>query len=248
MKRFFSTKQITKTGIIMMGFALLAGLLFPIRTSATSTDKETQDYKVNVALYTKECTDDWSWNSDDLTEWTEPQTEPIEITTDGEFSLKLTDLQIPGDKLCLCYLKDADVYAQKAKNSTLPKDVIITTEKLLVNDESVEIGDKVRTGLFDGVFDVAYHNDWRDLDNVVNFVNFSSIHSIEVIFSVKGLGGEFTTNIKETTKPTTTQAAVSKESTQKDKSSDIVYYATLLLLAFSAMCSMTIYSKKQKRK
>lgn len=157
-------------------------------------------------------------------------------------------MQIPGDKLCLCYLKDADVYAQKTKKSTLPKDITITTDKLLVNNQSMEISDKVRTGLFEDVFDIAYHNDWRELDNVVNFAKFTSINSIEVIFTVKGLGGEFTISIEKTPEPTKQIIKSETTSSQNNNISKTVYYVSLLLIAFAIMCALTIYSKKQKRK
>ncbi len=183
------------TGLLLSG-ALVIGNGMPAQ--AEKKDKATdKDYSVNVALYTKECCDEWSWNSDDPTEWTEPQTDAIHIDSDGRYALKLEGLQVPSEKLCLCYIKDADVYAKKIKKSNLPKDIKVNTEKVIVNGESLPINDYARTGMLDDAFDVAYHNDWKDDDNAVDFTAVETVESIEVIFTVEGLGGEYTTNIEE---------------------------------------------------
>lgn len=184
-------------GLVLSVMCILM-LIMPAEYAAA----EDTGYSVDVALYLKESYNEWSWNSDDGGLWSEPASEAVTITSDGRFSLKLEGLNIPGANLCLCYIKDAAVFNKTATASNVPEDIVVVTEKVIVNGKSMRVGTPERTGLRDNAFDVCYHNEWAESDSDVDFTSFDSISTIEVIFTVSGLGGDFDTNIEATATPT----------------------------------------------
>lgn len=163
-------------------------------TESSEVADTSASYGVNVALYLMESNNDWSWMGgkwDKPDDWSEPATEPIYITEDGTYTLSLTDLQIPADTLMLCYIKDADAYAQgnAYKQSNVPEDLMVITDVFKVNGSTKQVDSSmVRTGLQKGIFDVAYRNNWNPEDDCVSFT--TDINSIEITFTVTGITGE----------------------------------------------------------
>ncbi len=157
-----------------------------------TADTET-GYYCEVALFMKESYEEWSFGDMDPAEWSIPQSESVYVTTDGRYVVELTDLVIPIDNLCLCYIKDVDAEYNGLTRSNLPDDVQIITEKIVLNDSrTVTPEENVRTGLKKGtVFDVCYENDWTPDDCTVDFSKVTEINSIRVTFTVTGLGGTY---------------------------------------------------------
>ncbi len=178
-------------------------------------DTET-GYYCEVALFMKESYNDWSFGDMDPGEWSIPQSESVFVTTDGRYVVELTDLVIPLDNLCLCYIKDVDAEYNGLKMSNLPADVEIITEKIVLNgSRTVTPEENVRTGLKKGtIFDICYENDWDPDDCTVDFSKVTEINSIKVVFTVSGLGGtyvdmdpEVTIDVGEATENTVEEAA-----------------------------------------
>lgn len=147
-------------------------------------------YNVEVALYLMESNDNWSFGDIAPKEWSEPKSESVIIKEDGTYTLSLTDLDIPGDKFMLCYIKDVAAYPKDTTvtHSNVPDDLMVITNEFKVNGSVKEVNDKVRTGLKAGIFDVAYQNSWDDNDNCVSFG--ADVNSVELTFTVTGLTGE----------------------------------------------------------
>jgi hypothetical protein len=112
------------------------------------------------------------------------------ISEDGTYTLSLTDLDIPSDKLMLCYIKDVAAYPKGSTvtHSNVPDDLMVITDVFRVNGNTKEVDVKVRTGLKKGIFDIAYLNNWDDNDDCVAFT--TDIKSIEITFTVTGITGE----------------------------------------------------------
>lgn len=160
-------------------------------SQADASDANTpESYGVEVALYLMESNDEWSFGDAELTEWSEPVSESVFIDKDGTYRLSLKDLQIPADKLCLCYIKDVAAYPKDSTvtHSNVPDDIMIITDEFFVNGRKMSVDPKVRTGLKQGIFDIAYHNDWAEDDCCVNFT--TDISSIDITFTVTGITGE----------------------------------------------------------
>ncbi len=83
----------------------------------------------------------------------------------------------------------------------------------MINDVALNVASGVRTGLFD----VAYHNDWREEDNVVDFTKQGTITSIEVTVKVEGLTQTSTgTGTTETAAPSSDGSTTGSGSTTTD--------------------------------
>lgn len=183
--------------------------------SAADAAPETETgYYCEVALFLKESYADWSFGDMDPSEWSVPQSESVYVTTDGRYVVELKDLVIPVENLCLCYIKDVDAEYNGLKESRLPADVKIVTEKIVLNDSrTVTPYDNVRTGLKDGkVFDVCYENDWTPDDCTVDFSKVTELNSIKVTFTVSGLGGTYVDmDPQPETEATTTTTVVAED-------------------------------------
>ncbi len=147
-------------------------------------------YGIEVALYLMESNNDWSYGDIDPTEWSEPKSESVYITEDGTYTLSLTDLDIPSENFMLCYLKDVAAYPKDTEvtHSNVPDDLMVITDVFKVNGSVKTVNDKVRTGLKKGIFDIAYHNNWDENDNCVDFLQ--TVNSVEITFTVTGITGE----------------------------------------------------------
>lgn len=182
---------------------------------ATDDAAEPEAYGVEVALYLKENTNDWSFGDMDPGEWSEPTSESVFIDKDGTYRLSLKDLVIPGDNLCLCYIKDVAAFPADSTvtHSNVPDDLMIITDEFFVNGKKVSVDPKVRTGLKKGIFDIAYQNDWADEDCCVNFLG--NVSTIDITFTVTGITGE-PGSIKF--EPTPTPAPVAEETSDTTSS------------------------------
>lgn len=157
-----------------------------------NADTET-GYYCEVALFMKESYNDWSFGDMDPGEWSIPQSESVYVKSDGRYVVELTDLVIPLDNLCLCYIKDVDAEYNGLSRSNLPENVEIITESIVLNgSRTVTPEENVRTGLKNGtIFDICYENDWDPSDCTVDFSKVTEINSIKVTFTVSGLGGTY---------------------------------------------------------
>lgn len=229
-------------------------------TTAAAADTGAAANSVEVALYLKESYGDWSFGDIEASEWSEPVSDSLVIQSDGTYTFTLKDINIPADNLCLCYLKDVAVYGETATASNVPADIVITTDSVKANGRDLEVADGVRTGLFDGVFDVAYTNDWTETDCVVDFNQITeNITSIEVTITVSGLGGdpvtlstdptvEAETTAAETTAEVAATTAASDSSSDDDSdSSNGTVIAVIVVVAVVAVAGVvTVIARKKK--
>lgn len=163
--------------------------------TVTATDVVTTPaaYGVEVALYLMESNNNWSWMGGQWklpSDWSEPKSESVFIKEDGTYTLSLKDLDIPSENFMLCYIKDVSKYPKDSTvtHSNVPDDTMIITDVFKVNGMTKEVNaSKVRTGLKDGIFDIAYRNNWDPNDDCVDFS--TTVKSIDITFTVTGITG-----------------------------------------------------------
>lgn len=250
----------TKTGGIKMAKKILALVLSimliaslgVMSVSATEEEVGNADtetgYYCEVALFMKESYDEWSFGDADPGEWSIPQSESVYVTSDGRYVVEITDLVIPIDNLCLCYIKDVDAEYNGLKRSNLPEDVQIITEKIVLNDSrTVTPEENVRTGLKKGaVFDICYENDWTPDDCTVDFSKVTEINSIRVTFTVSGLGGTYVDMDPQPEEEDTVDVGTAVDNTVEEAEKDgcvggAVY---LPLAAIVAAAALVVFKKR----
>lgn len=244
-------KVLAATIAMTMVFAMGTSMVFATEDTET-TAATTGEYGIDMALYTKESSTEWSFGEMAASEWSEPLTEPVHIDKDGTYTLKLTDLKIPQENLCLLYLKDVLAYPADSTvtTSNVPEDLMVITDVLKINDQQLTVRDNVRTGLKEGIFDVCYVNQWDENDCCIDVP--LNVESIEITFTVTGITGEpgaIKYEAPTTEAVTTTPAETTSEASAEEEDSfplPLVVGAVTAVVVLGAAFAIVVRTHKKK--
>ncbi len=116
-------------------------------------------------------------------DWKYYASDPVAITGDGEYTLKIEGLDYAMEQINVIFVKDAKVHHEEATVSAFPKGIEILTKSVKINGEECPLTDGYPTTHNGDIIDTCYYNVWAT--SYIDTAGIFDVQSIEVTIEVK---------------------------------------------------------------